>query len=299
MNNTIYNSMEAAIKGSFGEDVKIVTTTASAGGDINRAKKLELSNGKTVFVKYNSAANFDFFKTEVSGLDAIADTKTITTPKLYAVGMDKAQRISFLIMEEIRRGQVTNAAMAHLGHNFAKLHLADTEKFVKNGKYGFIADNYIGATKQINTPMNSWIDFYRECRLMPQIKMAEDGMDKNLLRKASELLNKLDNLLIEPARPSLLHGDMWGGNHLIRDDGDPVLIDPATYVGHYEADIAMTEMFSPMPRAFYEAYYELIPDVSDYRDRRDIYNLYHYLNHYNLFGGGYLGSVRQIISHYV
>ena len=300
MSINTYESIEAAIYDCFGADVRILKQTASAGGDINRAKRLELSDKKTVFLKYNKATDYDFFKTEVIGLEAIADTNTIITPKLYATGIDRvSQDISFLIMEDIKTGRMTNDAMTRLGHNFAKLHLADTAKYVAGGTYGFVTDNYIGATKQINTPKDGWIDFFRECRLEPQLKLAASGMDKSLLKKASVLLDKLDLILTEPSRPSLLHGDMWGGNHLIREDGEPVLIDPAAYVGHAEADIAMTEMFSPLPRPFYTAYYEIIPQVSDYRDRRDIYNLYHFLNHYNLFGGGYLSSVRNIINYYV
>ena len=128
--------------------------------------------------------------------------------------------------------------------------------------------------------------------------MAEHAMSSRDIEAAGRLLDKLDDLLEEPSHPSLLHGDMWGGNHLIGPDGKAVLIDPAAYVGHAEADIAMTEMFSPLPRDFYRGYHEKIPEDAGYRDRCDLYNLYHYLNHFNLFGGGYLQSAMRIIHHY-
>ena len=300
-----YNSLNEAIHECFGQDISIAKSTRMSGGDINSMTRLTLSNGGNVLLKTNSYDNIDFFRTEVIGLTAIKASNTIATPKLYGYGSDSDKRIAFLIMEEIHTTRATGGAMSDLGYAFAKMHLADTAKITVDGKcitdkkYGFITDNYIGATKQINTPKDSWIDFFRECRLEPQIKMAEHGMGNGLIKKSLALLDRLDSIMIEPDKPSLLHGDMWGGNHLIRDDGVPVLIDPATYVGHAEADIAMTEMFSPFPRDFYKAYYEINPMVSDYSDRRDIYNLYHYLNHYNLFGGGYLSSAGHIISRYV
>jgi fructosamine-3-kinase len=200
-------------------------------------------------------------------------------------------------MELVDNGPKTKRSLVSLGQGFANMHLADTSEFVKGGKYGFVHDNFIGATKQINTPKDSWIDFFRECRLEPQIRMASKGLTP-IMKDVYKLLDRLDDLLVEPERPSLLHGDMWGGNHLFDKNGRVVLIDPAVYVGHAEADIAMTEMFNPFPQLFYENYFGKIPRDEGYVDRKDIYNLYHYLNHYNLFGDSYLMSVKNIVLHY-
>lgn len=295
-----YYSLQEAIKGYFGENVTIEKAMHMSGGDINSARMLHLSNGEKVFLKMNNISNSAFFDAEEEGIDAIAATKAIGTPKLYAKGIDKKEGISFLMMEVIERGPAHADTWLKMGHEYADMHLAETDEFIcgPENQYGFYHDNFIGATRQINTPKKSWIDFFRECRLEPQFKMAEWSLDANQIKKAVKLLDRLDNILIEPDRPSLLHGDMWGGNHLVDKNGKVVLIDPAVYVGHSEADIAMTEMFGRMPEDFYRGYYEKIPKKDGYKDRREIYNLYHYLNHFNLFGGYYLMSVLNTVNKY-
>ncbi len=293
-----YDSIDAAVAGCFGQDVSIVGYSRYASGDINSTALLTLSDGHRVLLKINSIANRDFFDAEEAGLSAIAATDTIATPHLYAKGTDKGKNCAFLMMELIETGRPGANTWVNMGRQYADMHLADASAYVKGGRFGFVRDNYIGATKQINTPKDNWIDFFRECRLEFQFKMAESAFDKEMIRSMLSLLDRLPDLLTEPQKPALLHGDMWGGNHLIDKDGNAVLIDPATYVGHPEADIAMTEMFNPMPAAFYSGYYEKIPREYGYEDRRDIYNLYHILNHYNLFGGGYLSAAARIISRY-
>lgn len=294
----LYRSIDDAVRGCFGDDVSVSLPSGIMHGGISSTTVLLLSNGTKVFLKMNSAANIAFFDAEEEGLAAISSTHTIGTPKLYCKGTDEETASSFLMMEPIERGVQRSDTWTVLGHEFADMHLADASAFVQGGSYGFLHDNFIGATKQINTPKDSWIDFFRKCRLEPQMKMAEHAMSSRDIDASLRLLDRLDDLLEEPLRPSLLHGDMWGGNHLIGPDGRAVLIDPAAYVGHAEADIAMTEMFSPMPRDFYKGYHEKIPESAGYRDRCDLYNLYHYLNHFNLFGGGYLMSSLRIIHHY-
>lgn len=162
-------------------------------------------------------------------------------------------------------------------------------------KYGFVADNYIGAAIQINTPKKSWVEFFRECRLLPQLRMADRYLDTGLRRKADRLLAHLDRYLREPEFPSLVHGDLWGGNVLCGSDGRAWLIDPAAYVGDFETDLGMTELFGRFPSAFYRAYQEENPVNGGYQERKPIYQLYHLLNHLNLFGRSYLGSVAAIL----
>lgn len=293
-----YGSVADAIKGCFGHDVRIENSSGIISSDINSAKTLRLSNGHTVFLKMNSMANYSFFEAEAEGIEAIARTGAVKTPKLYAMGRDPELGVSFLMMELIEGGRPGRDTWTRFGRSYAEMHLADTSEFVEGGRYGFLHDNYIGATRQINRPKDSWIDFFRECRLEPQFKMAQKYLDVQTIKDSISLMERLDSFLGEPEHPSLLHGDMWGGNHLIDGEGMGVLIDPAVYVGHSEADIAMTYMFNPMPRDFYEGYYERIPKEEGFEDRREIYNLYHWLNHLNLFGESYLMPVVRIVGRF-
>ena len=137
-----------------------------------------------------------------------------------------------------------------------------------------------------------------ECRLEFQIKLAQHYFDPRTLRQAASMLDHLDRWIEEPAFPSMLHGDLWSGNALCGRMGEPVLIDPAVYIGHFEADLAMTELFGGFPPAFYNAYKEVNPVPAGYQERRDLYQLYHLLNHLNLFGSAYYGAVTRIIRRY-
>ena len=292
------SSVNEAVKACFGNEISVINNAGTIRGGISLATPLSLSNGLVVILKTNSIKNEDFFEAETEGLHAIASTETVRTPKLFCRGKDEEKGISFLMMEYIETGRETKETWIRLGHEFADMHLADTKSFVPGGRYGFHHDNYIGATPQINTPGESWIDFFRECRLIPQLKMASHYLETRDMKAADRLLEHLDDYLYEPERPSLLHGDMWGGNHLIGKEGKAVLIDPAAYVGHSEADIAMTDMFWSLPGSFYDAYHEKIPAEPGFKDRREIYNLYHWLNHLNLFGTGHLMQVLRIIRHF-
>lgn len=173
---------------------------------------------------------------------------------------------------------------------------AETAGLVSGGKYGFYCDNYIGRHSQVNTGYESWTGFFRDCRLEPQFRDAARYFDKEELKRITRLLDRIDEILVEPEYPSLLHGDLWGGNVIAGNDGAAWLIDPAVYVGHAEADLAMTELFGGFPPVFYDAYKEAAPLQPGYERRRDVYNLYHLLNHLNLFGRMYLPEVRHIIS---
>ena len=292
-----YDSLPAAIAGCFGPDVRIEGQDYVGGGDINDACCLRLSGGVRVFVKSNTAANFGFFEAEAAGLGAIAGTKTIGTPKLLALGLDRRKGVSFLMMELVS-GRKNPDFWEDFGHSLAKMHLADTEAYVPSGKFGFHQDNFIGAGPQENAPTARWIDFFRQRRLEPQFRRAKRYFDGGTVKRFSRLLDRLETLLVEPKNPSLLHGDLWSGNYLTGPDGRAWLIDPAAYVGHAEADLAMTELFGGFSPAFYGAYREINALEPGYPDRRDLYNLYHLLNHLNLFGPGYLPSVRQIIGRF-
>ncbi|MCR5201713.1 MAG: fructosamine kinase family protein [Lachnospiraceae bacterium] len=296
------SSLEEGIRQVFGEGVSITGNRAVTGGDINEAMCLTLSNGERVFVKCNRLKGEDFFRAEAIGLGAIRATNTIKTPLVYCYGFDENRNYSFLMMDMVIASTKIKDYYIQLGVELAALHKAKTEEFVTDGIYGFVEDNFIGSTRQINAGCDSWIDFFRSFRLEPQLRMATrhyaKEFDKRLMRKVNSLLDRLPDILIEPEFPSLVHGDLWAGNHIVGSNGKAWLIDPAAYVGHSEVDIAMTELFGRFPEEFYRAYNSMNHLESGYSDRRNIYNLYQILNHVNLFGTSYIPSAVDIIEHY-
>ena len=294
-----YNSLAGALVELFGTSVAISQTDRLSGGDINKAYGLTLNTGDHVFMKANAKSNADFFTAEAAGLQALASTKTIATPKILCTGTDDGEDVgySFLLLGFIKSGGKRKDYWEIFANELAALHKADTSEIVDG--FGFYQDNFIGAGPQKNTPSSKWIDFYRDCRLAPQFKRADSYFTAEDRAKITKLLDRLEELLVEPESPSLLHGDLWGGNVMCGPDGKAMLIDPATYVGHREADLAMTELFGGFPPEFYRAYREAFPLKPGYEDRRDLYNLYQLLNHLNLFGPTYLGPVLSIVSEYV
>ena len=296
MEITCKSTLEEAIAEILGNDLRIVSKQPVYGGDINRTFRLSLSDGRLVFLKSNTLKNLPFFEVEANGLEALRQTHTIGVPGVLGIGTD--QNTSFLLMEYLEAAPKIDGYWEVFGRELAALHRADCRHLVKNGRFGFSGDNYIGATPQKNKTMMGWAEFFRECRLVPQIKMADRYFDSKLRQLCTRLLDHLDEYLPEPEFPSLLHGDLWNGNAAPGPDGKAWIFDPAAYVGHYEAELAMTELFGGFPNEFYRAYSEVIPIGSDYHDRRDLYNLYHLLNHLNLFGGSYLNSVRHIVNKY-
>ena len=295
------DSLDAAVTTLFGNGVYVAGSHPVYGGDINQSYRLSLSDGSDLFMKCNTMGNLPFFTAEAQGLTALRGVGAIGVPKALAAGTDQAQGVSFLLMEYLDPAPKVSQYWEVFGRELAAFHRADCSGAAgSDGSlfFGFEADNYIGASPQKNTPAANWLTFFRDCRLLPQFKMAERYFDSGTRRQYERLLDRLDSRLTEPEFPSLIHGDLWSGNTVCGPDGKVWILDPAAYVGHFEAELAMTELFGGFPTAFYEAYREVNPIDSGYRDRRDLYNLYHLLNHLNLFGGSYLGSVRQILNRY-
>ena len=302
-----YNSLAAALVELFGTSVAITQTDRLSGGDINKAYGLTLNTGDHIFMKANAKSNAAFFTAEAAGLQAIAATQAIGTPKILCTGTDDGEDVgySFLLLGFIKSAGRRKDYWETFAQELAAMHKADTRKLMvvesveATCMFGFHQDNFIGAGQQKNTPASKWIDFYRDCRLAPQFKRADSYFTNEDRAKITKLLDRLEDFLVEPEAPSLLHGDLWSGNVMCGPDGKAMLIDPATYVGHREADLAMTELFGGFPPQFYEAYREAAPLQPGYEDRRDLYNLYQLLNHLNLFGPTYLAPVLSIVSEYV
>ena len=300
-----YNSLAQALVDLFGTSVAITQTDRVSGCDINKSYALTLNNGKRIFMKANAKQNAAFFTAEAAGLTAIAKTKAIGTPEILCTGTDDGEEVgySFLLLKYIESGKRRPDYWEELGHNLAAMHNADTTTFFDNkstrNNFGFFQDNFVGARPQINTPRNSWVSFFRDNRLAPQFKAADSYFTSRDREANTKLLDHLEDFLIEPENPSLVHGDLWNGNVMCGPDGKAMLIDPACYIGHAEVDLAMTELFGGFSPSFYQAYREVRPLQPDYENRRDLYNLYQLLNHLNLFGPSYLGPVQSIVAEYV
>ena len=288
-----YQSLDSAVTDLFGPGRTIDSRRNVAGGDINEACILTLDDGSTVFMKSNTVRAFANFESEARGLEAIRRTKAIGTPAVLGLGVDR--HFSFLLLEHIAGAAPVKNYWETFASELAAMHRAELPA---GTGFGFEEDNWIGERKQVNTPHGSWTAFFRDCRLKPQLDAAKGYLDRNDRKKAEYLLSHLDLFLVEPERPSLVHGDLWSGNMMTGNDGKGWLIDPAVYYGHPEADLAMTQLFGGFSHQFYEAYAEAGCLDPGYRDRKDLYNLYHLLNHLNMFGSGYLPSVRRILSYY-
>lgn len=292
-----FSSLQEALTTLFGPNATITDRERILGGDSNDATALTLSDGTRIFMKSNRRENEAFFHAEAVGLSAIAENGTIRTPQILATGMDGDR--SFLLLEYIDWRQRRTEYWQKFARELAAMHRMPAGSFVGGGSFGFMEDNFIGSRPQKNTPADSWIVFFRDCRLRPQYEDAARSLDRADRARFETLLRSLDRWLVEPDQPSLLHGDLWSGNVMTGNDGKAWLVDPAAYVGHREADLAMTELFGGFPQSFYDIYNAAYPLQPGYAQRRDLYNLYHLLNHLNMFGSGYRTSVLRVLTEYV
>ena len=264
-----------------------VTLQPLSGGNISQAFRLRLGEN-SFFVKTNQAQRLAMFVAEQAGLDAIRQSRAIRVPQVFMTGQDAGQ--AFIVMEYIEFGgpPVTEALAVAL----AALHGSFHQRF------GFHDDNHIGSTPQLNAFNNDWIDFWRRHRLGFQLDLAaRNGFDVELIDTGNRLLENLEIYFdnYDP-RPSLLHGDLWSGNLAADIEGNPVIYDPACYFGDHEADLAMMELFGSPGEAFFAEYNRHFPIDAGYSVRRELYNLYHVLNHANLFGGGYAAQAMRMIN---
>ena len=254
------------------------------GGCINAAFRLS-DDSQAWFVKTNDVDRIDMFEAEAEGLNTLAAAAAIGVPRALCTGTGAGQ--SFIVMEYLSLGRGGTPNWSRAGRELAGLHRAQGTAF------GWDRDNTIGATPQPNYWRQDWVEFWRDQRLGFQLQLAASrGHHGQLQTLGEQLLMRFPALLDHAPQPSLLHGDLWGGNIGFTRDGDPVIYDPATYYGDREAELAMTELFGGFSADFYAAYREAWPLDPGYRVRRELYNLYHVLNHLNLFGGGY-GSQAQ------
>jgi fructosamine-3-kinase len=284
---TDWPAISAAIASATRQPFRLVSHAATGGGCINQTWRICGQDGRQFFVKLNDAHHHPMFAAEATGLEAIAATHTLRVPLPVAQGM--AGTHSFLVLEYLELNPRGDARL--LGAQLAALHRCTNEQF------GFAHDNFIGTTPQSNGWKDDWIAFWREQRLGFQLKLAARNGHGGRLQALSE---KLQDAL--PAffsgytpQPALLHGDLWSGNHAFLADGTPIVFDPAPYYGDRECDLAMTELFGGYPADFYAAYRAAYPLDVGYAVRKELYNLYHILNHANLFGGSYIKQAEGVM----
>ena len=284
--------LAAAISRATGTAFTPTMTRAVHGGDISQAFSLD-DGVRRFFVKAQPASNIGLFEAEADGLAALAATHTVRVPQVVTQGTAAGQ--AFLVLEWLDvRG---HGEAARLGEALAALHRAPTSG-PGGARYGWARDNWIGATPQRNGWRDDWIAFWRDQRLGFQLELAaQNGYGGALQQDGDTLLAHLDALFdgYTPA-PSLLHGDLWGGNHGYLADGTPVIFDPAVYIGDRECDLAMTELFGGFAPDFHAAYRAVWPLDAGCAVRKTLYNLYHVLNHANLFGGGYAAQAERMIA---
>lgn len=273
--------------------------SAVGGGCIAQAAVATFADGSKAFVK-RAAGEPKMFEREAEGLRALGAVSALRVPEVLAVSGDA------LVLEFIEQGSRAEDFFTDFGRRFALLHQD------RGSVCGFAHDNFIGATPQPNQPVVDswdeaiegdgldWPEFYLERRLRFQVELAaENGHGPELaklLDRAEDAIREM--LTADIAAPSLLHGDLWSGNYMVDDEGRPVLIDPAVYYGHREADLAMTLLFGGFEHEFYAAYDEAWPLVHGWKERVPVYQLYHLLNHLNLFGSAYYARSKNILERY-
>lgn len=285
--------VRAAVERALG--VEIQRSSPLGGGDINDAFRVHLSDGRCAFVKQNLSAPRIMFPREARGLAFIDEAKALRVPEVLAVSKEDDDGPAFLALAYLVSGPRQPGFDEALGRGLAALHRFGTPSF------GLDYGNFIGSLPQRNRAWPSWHEFYQHERLQPLLDraLAQGLAEAALAHKFDKLYAKLADLCGPPEPPARLHGDLWGGNLHVDEDGAPVLIDPAVYGGHREIDLAMMKLFGGFGADVFAAYREAYPLASGHADRIPLYQLYPLMVHVNLFGRGYLGGVERALARYI
>lgn len=285
-------AVDAALGRALGRTVRILRRAPLGGGSINRTEHLDTDAGAFV-LKWHPEAPAGMFQAEADGLAALRASQTSLAIPTVVACQDTAP--AFLILEYLPPGQAAGDFDQRLGWGLAALHHTTADR------YGFARDNYCGATPQPNPWMERWVDFYGQARLGHQLQLAVNGarLSSDETRRIERLIARLATWLPEPAEgPALIHGDLWAGNLHVTSDGGPALIDPAAYFAHREAELGMMRLFGGFSSRVFAAYDEAFPLDAGWQERVGLYQLYHLLNHLNLFGGGYHAQVMATAHRY-
>jgi protein-ribulosamine 3-kinase len=283
---SLWETISANIAATTGKQADLIPQGAVGGGCINQAMRVKYGEDD-YFVKLTTARKLSMFEAEVLGLQELIGSNTLRIPEPVCWGDDGES--AYLVMEYLELGGQGDSAV--LGEALAAMHRVTRQQF------GWVRDNTIGSTLQVNTRHHDWVAFWREHRLQFQLELAVRNGHGGRLQSQGEQLLVAFPCLFDSYSPqaSLLHGDLWSGNYAFTRGGEPAIFDPAVYYGDREADLAMTELFGGFAGNFYAAYDNAWPLDSGYRTRKTLYNLYHILNHLNMFGGGYLSQAQGMI----
>ena len=282
-----WQSIISHIEQTTGRAFSVEQQQSMAGGSINSAFLLTDKNGQQYFVKTNQPGQLAMFEAEAHGLQALASSHTLRVPETVCFGENPAQ--SYIVLEYL--DMCGSADQRLLGEQLAAMHRVTAEKF------GWEIDNTIGATFQPNSWTADWLTFWREQRLGFQLQLAaKNGYGGELQSLGEKLLLEMPKLFSgRKLKASMLHGDLWGGNVAGLKDGTPVIYDPAFYYGDREADLAMTYVFGGFTADFYASYQQAFPLDDGFAVRKIFYNIYHIINHLNMFGGGYHGQAINML----
>lgn len=282
----MWEHITSHIRQATGQPFQAKQRRSVAGGCINSG--YAVSDGQqTYFVKLNQAVQIAMFEAEAAGLDEMVASATIRVPKPICWGTIDSS--AYLVLEWLDLSRGGGSAWAEMGRQLAAMH-----RTTSMSGFGWKMNNTIGSTPQINSWTTDWVDFWVTHRLGFQFKLA--NRRGGHFPKQERLLEAIPVLLDgHKPQPSLVHGDLWSGNAAITNAGEPTIFDPATYYGDREVDLAMTELFSGFPDDFYRGYHAVFPVDSGYQHRKTLYNLYHILNHFNLFGGSYESQANRMI----
>lgn len=290
MTAAVAAALGRSIAAATGDAFKVASVDAVSGGCIHEALAVSGTRGERFFAKTGDRERAAMFAAEADGLAALRAARALTVPEVVACGEDETR--AWIVLEWLDLGALDARSAARLGAALAAQHRVPRERF------GWERDNFIGASVQLNGWSDDWLSFWRDRRLHAQLRLAAAKRLPSRLIDRGERLAADCEALLGHHRPaaSLLHGDLWSGNAAADARGEPVVFDPAVYVGDREADLAMTELFGGFPRDFHAAYRAAWPLDGGYAAvRRDLYNLYHVLNHANLFAGGYVRQAADSI----
>jgi fructosamine-3-kinase len=285
--------VDAALAAALGDALggRVASAEPLSGGDINQAYQAALDDGRRLFVKANARSPRGMFDAEARGLAWLGEASALRVPRVLAVS-PPGDGPQFLALELVGSTAPARDFDERLGQGLAALHRHGAPGF------GLDHDNFVGRLPQQNGPLATWAEFYRARRLEPQLKRAADaGLASTGMRRGFErLFAELPELLGPEEPPARLHGDLWGGNLLCDEAGEPCLIDPAVYGGHREIDLAMMRLFGGFGARVFAAYREVAPLAAGYEERVALFQLYPLMVHVNLFGGGYVGSVESALA---
>ncbi|MEG4070090.1 fructosamine kinase family protein [Microcoleus sp. Pol11C2] len=301
----MWDKIAAHICETTGETFSLDHRRSVSGGCINQGYYIS-SSCSAYFAKINQASQVAMFEAEARGLQQMGETQTIRVPEPICWGTEGNS--AYIVLEWLDLGsRGGDRAWEEMGRELAEMHKytprnppllrgrKELNSGLWRGVFGWDINNTIGSTIQINNWTANWAEFWAEHRIGYQLKLARRRGGH--FPQGERLLEMIPELLAgyEP-QPSLVHGDLWGGNAGVTSAGEPVIFDPAAYFGDREVDIAMTELFGGFPGQFYRGYNQVWPLDSGYEERKTLYNLYHILNHFNLFGGSYESQANQMIN---